>query len=112
MKKEFMALVGGAILASITGCATKSGAAVDTAAYISDAKIIVSPYDWGPAVDKIVLSMSSEISAACRARILCRQTRAAAKITKAFLRGSTRRKRNSAWQTKKTARIFEMSVFG
>ena len=69
MKKEFMALVGGAILASITGCATKSGAAVDTAAYISDAKIIVSPYDWGPAVDKIVLSMSSEISAAAVERL-------------------------------------------
>ena len=62
MNKRFFALIGGAILASIMGCATKSG--VETVPYISDAKIIVSPYDWGPAVDKIVLSMSSAVDGA------------------------------------------------
>ena len=63
MKKILFALIGGAVL-SVVGCATNGGVASgNNLPYVTDAKIIVSPLDWGPAVDKILLEMSGEVSA-------------------------------------------------
>ena len=62
MNKIILSVIGGAVLAGITGCATK--AEKTEAAYVSDAKIIVSPFDWGPGVDKILLSMSGDVDTA------------------------------------------------
>ena len=62
MKKIMIALLGGAVLA---GCAVNSNIALEDMSdvYVSDAKIIVSPFDWGPGVDALLLNMSEKVNA-------------------------------------------------